>query len=124
MTFPSDWPECCPPSDAEPASGIVFRGVRTNPPTDDDFLTYRELGKSDRGKVCEAAGVSVFRDDTDARHYMDKYPWTGDHLARGELRPEHGITKLTARVVGGRKNSHTTWWPYENVNRPSVFSIG
>jgi len=123
MSYPNDWPEGCPPNDAEPAFGIVFRGVKTNPPTEDDFLTYRELGKADRGKPCEAAGVSVFRDDKDAKHYIDKYPYTGNMIAKGTLSSDHGMVKPTARSLNGKKNSHTTWWPYESVNRPSLFSV-
>jgi hypothetical protein len=37
MKFPDDWPNDCPPGDAEPASGTVFRLVKSDPHTAADF---------------------------------------------------------------------------------------
>lgn len=123
MTFPIDWPEGCPPADAQPASGGVYRVVKTNPPAAEDFLTFQELGKRDGGKPCEAVGVSVFRDANDARHYCAKYPYLGELIAKGSLSSSHGATKSTPRNMGGKPNSHTTWWPYKSIERHSIFSV-
>jgi len=123
MPFPSEWPEGCPPTDAQPASGEVFRVVKVDPPTADDFLTFQELGKPDSGKPCEAAGVSVFRDAKDARHYCAKFPHLGELIAKGSLSSSHGAIKSTPRNVGGKPNSHATWWPCTSIIRHSLFSI-
>src|SRR4051812_30019025 len=60
MTFPSDWPPGCPPSDSEAADGVVYRIAKSSPPGDDDFLSQSELGRK-RGDECLRRALSVFR---------------------------------------------------------------
>ncbi len=116
MTFPEDWPEGCPPADATDASGEVFRMARMNPPTDDDFKSFTELG-IERGDPILCRGVSVFVLQTDAEHAARKFRNMGKILTRGVLLAEHGKSKQTG------KPSHTTWWPYIEVNRLSLFAV-
>lgn len=122
MTYPDDWPPDCPPPDAELAAGGVFRLVTTNPPVAMDFRSYREIGASDLRWPCEAAGLSVFRDLSDAIQYSENFPARGRFVARGTLDGQHGRCKATPRKgpVGG---SHTTWWPYAGVSRHTMFSV-
>ena len=46
-------------------------------------------------------------------------PKLGNLIAKGTLSPEHGKSKLTS----GRLPTHTTWWPYRDVKRASLFSV-
>ncbi|HEV3255254.1 MAG TPA: hypothetical protein VG013_00105 [Gemmataceae bacterium] len=116
MTFPEDWPDRCPPDDAEDANGEVFRVAKANPPTADDFKSYYELGVK-RGDLVLRCGVSVFRLVLDAEHASRKFRNMGKVIAKAVLRAEHGKTKQTGRPT------HTTWWPYVEVDRRSLFAV-
>lgn len=115
MQFPDDWPEGCPPEDAEPAAGQVFRLVKSNPT---DFASHHELGTLPKGPACLRCGLSVFRTREDADHQHRAYPKLGRYAAIGTLEAQHGVAKPTL----GRQPTHTTWWPYEGVDRQSVFT--
>lgn len=118
MSFPADWPADCPPAQCVDARCEIVRVVKTIPPTSADFLSYAEMLKEVRaGKECESKGLSVFGKIDDARHYADLYPHVGDKFCIGTLEPHHGKTLATPR----HRNSHVTWWPYDGVNRPSLF---
>jgi hypothetical protein len=43
----------------------------------------------------------------------------GDYIAEGSLAAEHGTTKLTE----GKQPTHTTWWPYDGVDRARIFAV-
>jgi hypothetical protein len=115
--FPANWPENCPPLDAEDARGTVYRLVKSDPPIADDFRSHAELGKMPKAPPCLRHGLSTFRRYEDANHQRDLLPYLGDKIAMAELKPEHGKTKLTQ----GRQPTHTTWWPYEEVQRAGLF---
>ena len=117
MKFPDGWPAGYPPDDAEPAGGEVYRLVKSNPPAASDFLTHHELGKMPNAPACLRCGLSVFRACADAEHQYRAYPRLGKFIAKGELQPEHGVTKLTQ----GRQPTYTTWWSYEGVDRAAIF---
>ena len=58
-------PDDCPPDDAEKidAARFVYRLVRNNPPTDDDFLSQRAERPDQIFRdvtECQARGLSVF----------------------------------------------------------------
>ena len=61
--WPDHFPAQCPPIDAEPVSGEVFRFVGRNNPKAKDFSTYYELKpEKDWGdQACQARGLSVYR---------------------------------------------------------------
>jgi hypothetical protein len=117
--FPSNWPEGCPPADAVAAQGSVFRVVRSNPPDPADFMSLLEQGRPVVGRLCESAGLSVFKELHDAVHYTKKYPYLGELIAEGKLENRHGAMKATSR----RGNSHTTWWPSAGTARHDAFAV-
>jgi hypothetical protein len=119
MKFPEDWQDC-PPEDAEPANGVYFRIGRHSPPTALDFQSQAELGQALRGDPCMRRGLSTLRDLSEARHATRLFPGLGSIVYRGELGASHGQSKLTST----RKSpSHTTWWPYPDVDRVMPFSV-
>lgn len=118
MTFAAHFPAVCPPTDAEPAAGIVYRIVRSDPPGPDDFLSHHEAGLLPKADACLRCGLSVFRVRTDGVHQRNLYPRLGEFLAEGSLTPADGQTRLTA----GRMPTHTTWWVYDGVDRVHPFS--
>jgi hypothetical protein len=119
MLFPETWPNDCPPADAIDASGVVFRIVKNKPPLPEDFVTHFEADKLRNADPCLRCGLSVFQEIGDAVHQRWLLPKLGRLIARGTLRTDHGKTKLTP----GKQPSHTTWWPYTEVDRASIFSI-
>jgi hypothetical protein len=119
MTFPNGWPEGCPPYEAVDASDDIFRIVGHEPPADCDFMTHFESGKLPNAPPCLRCGLSVFRQIGDAIHQRRLLPRLGRLIAKGTLSAEHGKTKVTP----GKQPTHTTWWPYERVNRASLFSV-
>ena len=113
MTYRETLPEGCPPDEADEitAPRIVFRLVRTNPPTDDDFRSQRAL-KPDRVfrnvSECTARGVSVYLDPSDLKDLMQKFPqMRGTMVCQVELDRGAGFIRQT-----GRQRSHYTWWPF------------
>ncbi|MGO2134756.1 MAG: hypothetical protein ACTH3S_04925 [Marinobacter sp.] len=118
--FPKQWPECCPPDDAPPAEGVVYRICRENPPAPGDFQSHAELGKSSKGDPCMRHGLSVFRDISEAQHLTGIFPKLGKLIFRGELTAEHGKIKPTPAKL---RPSHVTWWPFEEVERAAAFTV-
>lgn len=119
MKFPKQWPDDCPPGDADEADREVFRLAKNDPPTPDDFVTHFESGRMQHGPACMRCGLSVFRELHDAIHQRSLFPKLGDKIARGTLQSSHGKTKLTS----GRQPTHTTWWPYEGIDRCRPFAV-
>lgn len=118
-SFPADWPQECPPTDAEVAGGQVYRVVKSNPPTEEDLLSVRELRQQRNGCPCMQRGLSVFHKYRDACHTLKVFPKLGKFIAKGDLEESHGKQKKT----GKKADSHYTWWPYREVDRASLFKV-
>lgn len=116
MTYPCHWRDC-PPIDAVDANGVVFRVVKSSPPTDTDFLTYEEMGKG-YGPPCKRRGLSIFVDFAAAQHCIDLFGQFGNIIAKGNLTPKHGRIKKTQTTP---QPDHYTWWPYVGVQRSGLF---
>ncbi len=119
MTFPQDWPNGCPATDVPGADGIVYRIVKVSPPTATDMLSHHESGRLPTANPCLRCGLSVFGILEDARNQRQLMPKLGGWIARGTLTPTHGKAHRTP----GQQPSHTTWWPYEGVDRAAIFSV-
>lgn len=117
MKFPDNWPDDCPPADAEAANGNYFRVGKNNPPVADDFKSHAERGIAPSANPCMRAGLSLLRSTDDATHQTNLFPKLGKLIFCGSLSAEHGKTKLT----GGKLPTHTTWWPYEGIDRVAPF---
>lgn len=50
----------CPPADAVPAEGIVFRASKNNPPAVLDMQTHHETGRLTDADPCLRKALSVF----------------------------------------------------------------
>ena len=108
MTYRESLPDGCPPEEAEDVSEprIVFRLVRSDPPTDDDFKSQRaENPKRPFHDECRARGLSVHGDARDSARTMKLPAQKGKHICRVELDAGAGSIQKTGR------GSHHTWWP-------------
>jgi hypothetical protein len=118
-TFPTDWPEECPPEDIPAAAAVYYRIVRNNPPSLDDFRSYKELGLARRhADPCRRCGLSIFRTFDAAAVARSNFPTLGEFIASGALDLSHGKVAQT-----GSNRYHCTWWPYESVDRVTPFEI-
>jgi hypothetical protein len=93
--------------------------VKHAPLSIEDFRSHAELGKMPKAPPCLRVGLSVFRTLEDTLHQQELFPFLGNRVARAELNPTHGKTRLTS----GRQPSHTTWWPHSNVDRVAAFLL-
>lgn len=116
MGFPSSWPKGCPPADAQPAGGPVYRIVSNNPPTEHDLKSYAELGLGETATPCRRVALSVYPSREQAQHHQRMRPYIGTMVGRATLAPEHGCTKLTAPASG-----HMAWWPADGIERHTLF---
>ena len=83
MPYREPLPDDCPPATAEEITEprIVYRLVRNNPPTDDDFRSQRAENPQRHYKVpeCQVRGLSVFS------HYAVAVGWSNSRNLRGRL---------------------------------------
>jgi hypothetical protein len=119
MTFPKDWPSGCPSPDTPDAAGDVFRIAKENPVTAGDMRSHHETGKLPRADPCLRCGLSVFRELEDAMNQQKLLPKLGNKIAKAMLEAAHGKACLTK----GQQPTHTTWWPYEGVDRAVLFVV-
>jgi hypothetical protein len=110
MKYREALPENCPPEAAEKivAARHVFRLVRSNPPTTDDFRSQRDL-KPDavfHGVTeCQARGLSVHAERIDSDKARKLPRLKGHLICRIALAAGAGAIQQTGRP------SHHTWWP-------------
>jgi hypothetical protein len=114
MSFREPLPDGCPPQNADAISSqlVVFRLVRSNPPTEDDFRSQRaERPKASFSAAeCMARGLSVHgRRDISER--MQKLPtFQNHHVCIVLLNVGAGYIQQTGQP------SHHTWWPFATFN--------
>ncbi len=117
MTFPSDWPTECPPTEAVSCNGIYFHLLNKKPPGPDDLRSFVEKGKTLRfppSCVCMPFGLSVFTDRDDVKHMRKSMPQLGKWIGTLSLNQQDGKVMLTP----GKRPTHNTWWPSIECNRP------
>ena len=98
---------------------MVYRLVNHDPPRAEDFVTHHEHGTRRKAPPCLRAGLSVFRTLDDVIHQRNLFPSLGVRVAKGALGARHGKTRLTP----GKQPTHTTWWPYAEIERATGFSV-
>lgn len=123
MTWPSFYPDDCPPADAMPASGGAYRLVETNPPRREDFRSHRDRFPERPFHVPEwqACGVSIYRDVEDIKRLRRRIRKLRSlDIAYGELEPSLGLVLPTPSTS---EPSHYTWWIPVEASPWKVFSV-
>lgn len=109
MPFLEPLPDGCPPADAEEIlePRVVFRVVRNNPATDDDFRSQRAENPKRNFNVCEcvARGLSILDNFSDASQLLKLPRYKKGRVSRVTLVGGAGRIKQTF------KRPHYTWWP-------------
>lgn len=88
---------------------IFFRIVKSDPPTEEDFLSYAALGvpvrdPTDEETLLLATGVSVFATEAQARGRARARPDLGAYIARLEIPDDSSVQPRR-----GHRGHHTIW---------------
>ncbi|RUT00422.1 hypothetical protein DSM106972_075500 [Dulcicalothrix desertica PCC 7102] len=123
MPYPKHFPNDCPPSECDIASGEFYRYIKNQKPCPEDFLSWREENpekECPKGtSECQACGVSIYLSLDDAKKLSRRVAYfRNKKIAKGTLSDELGRIKNTPSNVG---KSHYTWWIPENKEPWKVF---
>ena len=118
MAWAAYLPDKCPPDDAQPAVGQVFRLVDGTPSVK-DFRSHYELNPDQTWPdLCLACGLSVFTDAADAEKIRARFPALRTRsIAHATLDGTVGVIKPTG------KRSHRTWWLPEDSEPWLAFEV-
>jgi hypothetical protein len=105
--WPAHFPLDCPPGDAVPLNGVVYRFVGGAAVTPDDMKSHTERGIAEGADPSDRAGLSVFLDLVHARFLLATPRWSASRIASADLSPEHGQIKQTGKAKV--KKHHTMW---------------
>jgi hypothetical protein len=104
-------PDKCPPEAAQEISTNteVFRLVKSNPATEEDFRSYQALAPIKKFRVgeCIARGLSVLVSQTAADNTRKLPRYKATHVCRVKLCAGAGKLMQT-----GDNADHRTWWPF------------
>jgi hypothetical protein len=101
LGLPSDWLVVMPADDQ-----TMFRMVKHDSTTEDDFLSDRRLGRPRYGNDLEVdhLGMSMFAERAQAEAMMRRYP---KRIAEVRLDPGYGL--CLARTLPDVDGHHTVW---------------
>ena len=120
MSFPATFPGACPLVGARDCDLTVYMAVKKTPVTAQQCLTQAERGRAAHAigdDACKRHGLSVFPTAEDCLHQIELFPWIGQCVTAAQLEPSHGVYLETPAKLP----SHLTWWPYEGVERHTLF---
>lgn len=108
MEWPDFYPVNCPPKEAKPASGTVYRLVRYNPAQAEDFKTpWEEYPRRFPEPTTTNCGLSIHIDPQDSEKLKNRIPkFRKRQIAEGELNPTLGMIQHTPSL----ERSHYAWW--------------
>ena len=126
MQWPDYFPENCPPENAQAAFGQVYRLVDNDPPTPDDFQSWREQHPNEQCPKtvteCQACGLSVFTSISDIEVAQRKVRrLRNKKIAVGNLTIELGQILPTPSQNTGQ--SHHTWWIPNDTKPWTIFHV-
>lgn len=108
--WPEHFPNACPPDEAVPLAGPVFRFINGTAPAERDFTSHfeRNAGKDWGEDACKARGLSVLRTFRDCRLMRKGVPaLRKKRLAYADISTEVGVVQHTP---SNTCEGHCTWW--------------
>ncbi|MCA0458055.1 MAG: hypothetical protein LCI00_29075 [Chloroflexi bacterium] len=119
MKFRPHLPSDCPPDDAIPTSGVVYRLAVDKNFGEKEFLSFREINP-DRDlegiSECVMCGISVYTDIEAVKKMLSRVPAKRrkhkkfNFAFKAHLTPKMGKMKNTPSNF--HKSHHTWWFPY------------
>ena len=127
LRWPADFPEDCPPEEAQTANGVYYYIVKSDPPELADFasLYHRNrklaLRRVRNGIVteCQTMGLSIFIERSDAVARARQYTGIGDKIAQLTLGADAGEILSTPRDG----DSHHTWWKAKDYDPVAAAAV-
>ena len=109
MEWPDFYPANCPPAEATPASGTIYRLVQHNPAQAEDFKTpWEEYRSKFEPPTIDNCGVSVHTDLQDSEKLRNRIrKFRRRQIAEGEISPTLGMIRHTPSL---EEKSHHAWW--------------
>jgi hypothetical protein len=129
MPWPENFPDGCPPENAHPVSGKVYRFVDNDIPEADDFHSWREQNPSEPCPPglteCQTCGLSVFTTEEGVCTALRRKPFLRKKKpALGTLTSEFGVILNTPSLgKKGTGENHHTWWILLNAEPWKVFHV-
>ena len=129
MTWPDFYPENCPPAEAEPASGFVYRLVKHDPARAEDFKSVFEENpkRFTHISMVKRCGLSVQKDlqDSEQLEQLERLKkrsriYKNRQIAKGSLNATLGMMQHTPSKT---YKSHHTWWVPVEAKPWTVFNI-
>jgi hypothetical protein len=108
--WPEHYPEKCPPLDAAPADGPIYRLVRGEAPQEGDFQSqYEKQPKREWGALaCQARGLSVFESEEACQDMAAIIPaLRKKRIASGIVPSGSGVM---ASTPSNNSDDHCTLW--------------
>lgn len=109
MRWPDFYPADCPPAEAVPASGTVYRLVKHDPARAEDFKSVFEDNprRFKNRPTIKNCGLSVHRDSQDSERLKKRVRiFKSRRIAEGKVNPTLGVILNTP----SKEESHHTWW--------------
>lgn len=107
LQFHPDIIKACPPADAVPASGFLYRKVDALPATKNDFISDVERRGGDPSR-CDCWGCSIWTTAAAADEALELFPyWKKKYIVRVDLQHSDGVIKKTPT---NRQDDHFTFW--------------
>jgi len=114
-------PDGCPPTDARPMRGVIYRSLRGAKPEAIDFQSHAERNVSSVGPECQKWGLSVWLSEEDVKHARSVMAFfRRKHIACGQVTPLHGVIK---RTPSGNQPNHHTYWRDHTIDFVPLFRV-
>lgn len=127
MTYSKHFPDNCPPSKSDMASGEFYRLIKKahEKPHPKDFLSWQQESPDKECPAgvseCQACGISIHLSLDDAKNLSLRIPsFRNRKIAKGILNYQLGRIKHTP---SRNEKSHHTWWIPEDSEPWKVFEL-
>ena len=108
LKYGEDYPDACPPSEANEMEGSFYRMCNSAVPEKDDFKTHVDLGLNfPPPKLCEAKALSFFTSEQAIEKLKKRFPKFKVAVLIN-ISPSHGVGLL--------EGEHLNLWEFQDVN--------
>jgi hypothetical protein len=120
------YPPCagdCPPSDATPINGYLYRSAKKFPLDSSEFVPLAERTKMPQDMAkCQCWGLSVWLTEAAVTHALQLFDYMRSkrYVVKASLAPVHGVIRHTPDA---KQPDHHTFWKSPNKDLSSLFEV-